>query len=69
MGPLLLARLLNLNETQSGVLTLVFKIADEKSLLLLDLKELRAMVQHVGENARQFTTEYGNISSASIGAS
>ena len=68
MGPLLLARLLNLNETQSGVLTLVFKIADDKGLLLLDLKDLRAMVQHVGDNARQFTTEYGNISSASIGA-
>jgi len=68
MGPLLLARLLNLNETQGGVLTLVFKIADAKGLLLLDLKDLRAMVQHVGDNARQFTTEYGNISAASIGA-
>ncbi len=68
MGPLLLARLLNLNETQSGVLTLVFKIADDKGLLLLDLKDLRAMAQHVGDNARQFTTEYGNISPASIGA-
>ncbi len=68
MGPLLLARLLNLNDTQSGVLMLVFKIADDKGLLLLDLKDLRAMVQHVGDNARQFTTEYGNISSASIGA-
>ena len=68
MGPLLLARLLNLNETQGGVLMLVFKIADDKGLLLLDLKDLRSMVQHVGDNARQFTTEYGNISSASIGA-
>ncbi len=68
MGPLLLARLLNLNDTQGGVLTLVFKIADDKGLLLLDLKDLRAMVQHVGDNARQFTTEYGNISAASIGA-
>ena len=68
MGPLLLARLLNLNETQSGVLTLVFKIADDKGLLLLDLKDLRSMVQHVGDNAKQFTTGYGNISSASIGA-
>jgi DNA helicase HerA-like ATPase len=68
MGPLLLARLLNLNETQSGVLNLVFKIADDQGLLLLDLKDLRAMVQHVGDNARQFTTQYGNISSASIGA-
>ncbi len=68
MGLLLLARLLNLNETQAGVLTLVFKIADDKGLLLLDLKDLRAMVQHVGDNAKQFTTEYGNISAASIGA-
>ena len=68
MGPLLLARLLNPNDMQSGVLTLVFKIADDKGLLLLDLKDLRAMVQHVGDNAKQFTTEYGNISSASIGA-
>ena len=68
MGPLLLARLLNLNETQAGVLTLVFKIADDNGLLLLDFKDLRAMVQHVGDNARQFTTEYGNISTASIGA-
>ena len=68
MGPLLLARLLNLNDTQTGVLTLVFKIADDNGLLLLDLKDLRAMVQFVGDNARQFTTEYGNISTASIGA-
>lgn len=68
MGPLLLARLLNLNDTQAGVLTLVFKIADDKHLLLLDLKDLRSMVQYVGDNARQFTTEYVNISSASIGA-
>ena len=55
MGPLLLARLLNLNETQSGVLTLVFKIADDNGLLLLDIKDLRAMIQFVGDNARQFT--------------
>ncbi len=68
MGPLLLARMLNLNDTQAGVLTLVFKIADDAGLLLLDLKDLRAMLQYVGENARQFTTEYGNISAASIGA-
>ncbi|MEQ8151620.1 MAG: helicase HerA-like domain-containing protein, partial [Smithellaceae bacterium] len=68
MGPLLLARLLNLNETQSGVLTLVFKIADDNGLLLLDLKDLRAMIQFVGDNAKQFTTEYGNVSAASIGA-
>ena len=68
MGPLLLARLLNLNDTQAGVLQLVFKIADDQGLLLLDLKDLRAMVQHVGENAKDFTTEYGNVASASIGA-
>lgn len=68
MGPLLLGRVLNLNDTQQGVLSLVFKIADDKGLLLLDLKDLRAMLQHVGENARDFTTSYGNISAASIGA-
>ena len=68
LGPLLLARLLNLNDTQQGVLTLVFKIADDSGLLLLDLKDLRSMLQFVGENAKQFTTQYGNISAASIGA-
>jgi hypothetical protein len=68
MGPLLLSRLLDLNETQRGVLTLVFKIADDNSLLLLDSKDLRAMLQYVGDNAKQFTTDYGNISAASIGA-
>ena len=68
MGPLLLSRLLNLNDTQGGVLQLVFKIADDQGLLLLDLKDLRAMVQHVGDNAKEFTTEYGNVASASIGA-
>jgi DNA helicase HerA-like ATPase len=68
MGPLLLARMLDLNDTQAGVLNLVFKIADDHGLLLLDLKDLRALLQHVGDNARQFTTEYGNISAASIGA-
>jgi DNA helicase HerA-like ATPase len=68
MGPLLLARMLGLNETQEGVLNLVFRIADERGLLLLDAKDLRAMLQHVGENAREFTTAYGNVSSASIGA-
>ena len=68
MGPLLLARLLQLNDTQTGVLNLVFKIADEHGLLLLDFKDLRAMVQYVGENASAFTTQYGNISPASIGA-
>jgi DNA helicase HerA-like ATPase len=68
MGPLLLARMLALNDTQSGVLNLVFKIADDQGLLLLDLKDLRAMLQQVGDNASQFTTEYGNVSAASIGA-
>lgn len=68
MGPLLLARMLNLNETQAGVLQLVFKIADDQGLLLLDMKDLRAMCQHVGDNASDFTTEYGNVSAASIGA-
>lgn len=68
MGPLLLARMLDLNDTQSGVLNLVFKIADDNGLLLLDLKDLRAMLTYVGENAKQFTTEYGNVSAASVGA-
>ena len=68
LGPLLLARMLNLNETQAGVLQLVFKIADDDGLLLLDMKDLRAMCQHVGDNASSYTTEYGNISAASIGA-
>jgi DNA helicase HerA-like ATPase len=68
MGPLLLARMLALNETQQGVLTLVFKIADDNGMALLDLKDLRAMLQHVGDNASQYTTEYGNISPASVGA-
>ena len=68
LGPLLLARMLNLNDTQQGVLQLVFKIADDNGLLLLDIKDLRAMLQHVGDNAATFKTEYGNISAASIGA-
>ena len=68
MGPLLLGRMLNLNETQAGVLNLVFKIADDNGLLLLDLKDLRAMLQYVGDNASQFTTQYGNVSAASVGA-
>ncbi|QTD46664.1 helicase HerA-like domain-containing protein [Ottowia testudinis] len=68
MGPLLLSRMLDLNETQTGVLNLVFKIADDNGLLLLDLKDLRSMLSFVGENAKQFTTQYGNVSAASIGA-
>jgi DNA double-strand break repair helicase HerA and related ATPase len=68
MGPLLLGRVLNLNETQSGVLALTFKVADDNGLLLLDLKDLRSMLQFVGENARSLTTQYGNVSAASVGA-
>ena len=68
LGPLLLGRMLNLNETQAGVLNLVFKIADDNALLLLDLKDLRAMLQYVGDNAKDFTTQYGNVSPASVGA-
>ena len=68
MGPLLLGRMLDLNDTQMGVLNLVFKIADDNGMLLLDLKDLRAMLTYVGDNSKQFTTEYGNVSSASIGA-
>jgi DNA helicase HerA-like ATPase len=67
LGPLLLGRMLGLNDTQEGVLNLVFKIADDSGLLLLDTKDLRAMLQFVGENAGQFTTQYGNVSAASIG--
>ena len=68
MGPLLLSRLFQLNETQAGVLTLVFKIADDNGFPLLDTKDLRAMLQYVGDNAKQFQTNYGNVSAASIGA-
>jgi DNA helicase HerA-like ATPase len=68
MGPLLLGRLFDLNDTQQGVVALVFKIADDNGLLLLDMKDLRAMLRFVGENARNFTVDYGNISAASIGA-
>jgi DNA helicase HerA-like ATPase len=68
LGPLLLARILNLNDTQQGVLTLAFKIADDNGLLLLDSKDLRALLQHVGDNAQEFQTRYGNVSAASIGA-
>ena len=68
MGPLLLSRMLGLNDTQEGVLNLTFKVADDNGLLLLDSKDLRAMLQYVGENAKQFTNQYGNVSSASIGA-
>ena len=68
LGPLLLARLLDLNEVQSGVLNIIFRIADDQGLLLLDFKDLRAITQYIGDNAKSFQTQYGNISSASIGA-
>src|SRR5215469_8739588 len=68
MGPLLFSRILNLNDTQTGVLTLVFKIADDHGLLLLDMKDLQAMLQHVSENAKEYQQQYGNISAASVGA-
>ncbi|QID19333.1 DUF853 domain-containing protein [Nitrogeniibacter mangrovi] len=68
MGPVLLSRLLNLNDTQSGVLQIVFRVADDDGLLLLDLKDLRAMVQFVGDHAKEIKTRYGNVSAASIGA-
>ena len=68
LGPLLLERLLMLNETQGAVLSLIFKIADENDLLLIDLKDLQKMLQYVGDNRAQFTTKYGNISSASVGS-
>lgn len=68
MGPLLFSRMLNLNATQQGVLTATFKIADDNGLLLIDLKDLRAMLKFVGDNASELTTQYGNISAASIGA-
>ena len=68
VGPLLLARLLNLNDVQSGVLNIIFRIADDQGLLLLDFKDLRAITQYIGDNAKSFQNQYGNISSASVGA-
>ena len=68
MGPLLLARMLELNDTQEGVLNLVFRVADDEGHLLLDLKDLRAMLQDVADRAKTLRTQYGNVSSASIGA-
>ena len=68
MGPTLLARLLGLTEIQAGVLNIVFRVADDNGLLLLDLKDLRSMLQYVGDNRAEFTTAYGNVSAASIGA-
>ncbi len=68
MGPLLLGRILNLNDTQAAVLTLVFKIADDHGLLLLDMKDMQAMLQHVSDHAAEYKGEYGNMSAASLGA-
>ena len=68
MGPMLLSRLLQLNETQDGVLNIVFRIADERGLLILDLKDLRSMLDYVSKNAKDYTTQYGNITAASVGA-
>ena len=68
MGPDMLGRLMDLNETQTGVLNIVFKIADDNGLLLIDLKDLRAMLNFVGQNAAEYTTQYGNVTSASVGA-
>ena len=68
MGPQLLARLLSLNETQTGILNIVFKIADDRGLLLIDMKDLRLMLDYVAKNAKEFTTTYGTVSSVSVGA-
>ena len=68
MGPQLLSRLLGLNETQDGVLNIVFRVADERGLLILDLKDLRSMLDYVSKNAKQYTSTYGNVSAASVGA-
>ena len=68
LGPLLLARTLNLNDVQQGVLALAFRVADDNGLLLLDLKDLRALLDNVGTHAAEYTTKYGNVSAASIGA-
>ena len=68
MGPQLLSRLLGLNETQDGVLNIVFRVADERGLLILDLKDLRSMLDYVSTHAKEYTTKYGNVSSASVGA-
>ena len=68
MGPTLLARMLGLNDTQTGVLSILFRIADDEGMLLLDLKDLKAMLAYIGENARAYTLDYGNISTATVGA-
>ncbi len=68
MGPLLLARMLNLNETQAGVLNILFRVADDENMLLLDIKDVKAMLAYVGENASRYTLNYGNVSKATVGA-
>lgn len=68
MGPVLLSRLMGLNETQSGVMSIIFRVADDENMLLLDLKDLKAMLAYVGEHAKDYTLDYGNVSMASIGA-
>jgi len=68
MGPVLLSRLLELSDVQEGVLNIVFRIADDKKLLLLDLKDLRSMLSYVGENGQEFTTQYGNVTKQSVGS-
>ena len=68
MGPQLLSRLLQLNETQEGILNIVFRIADDRGLLLIDMKDLRSMLNYVAENAKQYTASYGNITAQSVGA-
>ena len=68
MGPVLLSRLMSLNETQEGVLTIAFRLADDQGLMLLDLKDLRAMLNFISENAKEIQAEYGNVSGASVGA-
>ncbi|MEG0493910.1 MAG: helicase HerA-like domain-containing protein, partial [Clostridia bacterium] len=68
MGPLLLSRMLNLNETQTGVLSILFRVADDEGMLLLDIKDIKAMLAYVGENASKYTLNYGNVSKATIGA-
>ena len=68
MGPQLLSRLMGLNEVQSGVMDIVFRVADDRGLLLLDLKDLRAMLAHVSQNAAEYAKSYGSVSAASVGA-
>ena len=68
MGPELLTRLLELNDTQAGILNIVFRVADDRGLLIIDMKDLRSMLDYIGQHAKEYTTRYGNISSASIGA-